>query len=58
MKNLIKGILFIVLFLVTIGSVGALEVGNISMLQCIVQSGISIALLYIIFVFNGGKQHE
>lgn len=58
MKNLIRGILFIVLFLALIGSVGALEVGNIGMLQCLVQSGIAIALLYIIFVFNGGKQHE
>jgi hypothetical protein len=58
MKNLIKGILFVVLFFVLIGTVGALEVGNISMLQCIVQGGIAIALLYIIFVFNGGGQHE
>ncbi len=58
MKNLIRGILFIVLFFVLIGTVGALEVGNISMLQCLVQSGIALALLYFIFVFNGGKQHE
>lgn len=58
MKNLIRGILFVTLFFVLIGTVGALEVGNISMLQCLVQSGIAIALLYIIFVFNGGKQHE
>ena len=58
MKNLIRGILFIVLFVVLLGTVGALEVGNISMLQCIMQSGIALALLYIIFVFNGGKQHE
>ena len=58
MKNLIKRILFVVLFFVLIGTVGALEVGNISSLQCIVQGGISLALLYIIFVFNGGTVNE
>lgn len=58
MKNLLRIIVGFVLCIVLIGTVGALEVGNISPLQCIVQGGICLAFLYIIFVFNGGKQYE
>lgn len=58
MKNFIKSILLIVILFFVVGTAGALEVGNISPLQCIVQGGIALAFLYIIFAFDGGEKHE
>lgn len=34
-------------FILLVGAVGALETGNIGMVQCLLQSAVGLALLYI-----------
>lgn len=47
MKSIIKVALILALFLATLGTVGACETGNISLLQCLIQGGACILALYI-----------
>ena len=46
MKSIVKAVLFLVLLLAIIGTVGACEVGNISPLHCRIQSGACLLALY------------
>lgn len=46
MKSIIKAALILTLSLATLGTVGACETGNISLLQCLIQGGLCILGLY------------
>ncbi len=49
MKNFIKVILITILFVCVVGTAGAFDAGNIGVLQCLIQCGICIALIWGIF---------
>lgn len=46
MKSIIKVALILALSIAIIGTVGACEVGNISLLRCLIQGGLCILVLY------------
>ena len=48
MKNLIKVATLVVAFIIAIGSIGAVDVGNIGMLQCLIQCGACAVVSYFI----------
>lgn len=55
MKSIIKAALILALFLVTLGTVGACETGNISLLHCLIQGGLCILALYVTMKWRTAK---
>ena len=59
MKNLIKAIALGLAFIFAIGSIGACEVGNITMLQCVIQCVICGVVEFVILKsFEGGREND
>lgn len=59
MKTLIKIIALTLAFVFAIGSIGACEVGNITMLQCVIQCVICAMIEFVILKsFDGGKEND
>lgn len=55
MKSIIKVALILTLFLAILGTVGACEVGNIGLLQCLMQGGLCVLALYAITKWRVAK---
>ncbi len=55
MKSIIKATLILALFLATLGTVGACEVGNISLLHCLIQGVACILALYFTMKWRTAK---
>lgn len=55
MKSIIKATLILALFLATLGTIGACEVGNISMFHCLIQGGACIIALYFAMQWRTAK---
>lgn len=47
MKRIIRIVIFVLAFLSMLGSVGALEVGNIGFGQCLLQGGLSVLAMWL-----------
>lgn len=55
---MIKAILITILFVCVVGSAGAFDAGNIGMLQCLIQCGICIALIWGLFKTEEDKTND
>ena len=47
MKNIILGLLSLIGFLIVLGSAGAWSNGNITLLQCLIQSAIGVGTAWL-----------